>query len=92
MNNWSSFTTGLSGLNIGSNAGKLAKGFSSSVQATRYVITLSVHSRSSSWITGLESGKKEHPGTSKQLALVQHCDMAYETFGCGLAGPDWDLV
>lgn len=35
MDNWSKLSAGLSSLNIGSNAGKLAKGFSSSVQATR---------------------------------------------------------
>lgn len=35
MDNWSKLSAGFSSLNIGSNAGKLAKGFSSSVQATR---------------------------------------------------------
>jgi len=35
MDNWSKLSAGLSSLNIGSNAGKLAKGFTSSVQATR---------------------------------------------------------
>ncbi|KAG9046692.1 hypothetical protein FS837_003845 [Tulasnella sp. UAMH 9824] len=35
MDNWAKLTSSISGLNIGSNAGKLAKGFSSSVQATR---------------------------------------------------------
>ncbi|KAG8943857.1 hypothetical protein FRC04_002480 [Tulasnella sp. 424] len=35
MDNWSKLTSSISSLNIGSNAGKFAKGFSSSVQATR---------------------------------------------------------
>jgi len=35
MDNWSRLTSGISSLNIGTGAGKLAKGFSSSVQATR---------------------------------------------------------
>ncbi|KAG8898374.1 hypothetical protein FRC01_010932, partial [Tulasnella sp. 417] len=35
MDNWAKLTSGISSLNIGSNAGKFAKGFSSSVQATR---------------------------------------------------------
>jgi len=35
MENWTKLSAGFSSFNIGSNAGKLAKGFSSSVQATR---------------------------------------------------------
>ncbi|KAG8897101.1 hypothetical protein FRB99_008455 [Tulasnella sp. 403] len=35
MEHWAKLSAGISSLNIGSNAGKLAKGFSSSVQATR---------------------------------------------------------
>ncbi|KAG8851036.1 hypothetical protein FRB96_009518 [Tulasnella sp. 330] len=35
MERWSTLTSSLGSLNIGSNAGKIAKGFSSSVQATR---------------------------------------------------------
>lgn len=40
MDNWSKLTSSISSLNIGSNAGKFAKGFSSSVQATRCVISI----------------------------------------------------
>lgn len=35
MDNWSKLSAGLSSLNLGQSAGKLAKGFNSSVQATR---------------------------------------------------------
>ncbi|KIO27418.1 hypothetical protein M407DRAFT_243357 [Tulasnella calospora MUT 4182] len=35
MDNWAKLTSSIGSLNLGSNAGKLAKGFSSSVQATR---------------------------------------------------------
>jgi len=35
MDNWMKLSSGIASLNIGSNAGKLAKGFTSSVQATR---------------------------------------------------------
>lgn len=35
MDNWKNIQTSLAGLNLGQSAGKLAKGFNSSVQATR---------------------------------------------------------